>query len=198
MNGGSRATSPPLPSEDGSAVKDAERNLAPMTGRLGQYAGVASRGLAFGVDLGALWGLYVLGAYGFALLWQLIDGSSYNLGHHQTVAAVVLTIWWFVYFAAQWAAGGRTLGMALFGIRVVQKDGRTITKRQALLRAALLYFSFLFFVVAALFILFQRERRTIHDLIARTAVVYSWDAKAARLRWLVQREQSQIPVDSGP
>ncbi len=83
--------------------------------------------------------------------------------------------------------------MALFGVRVVQKDGRAITGLQAILRAVLLYLSLVFFVVAAAFMLFQRERRTIHDLIARTAVVYSWDAKAARMRWLMHQETSQRP-----
>jgi uncharacterized RDD family membrane protein YckC len=36
-------------------------------------------------------------------------------------------------------------------------------------------------------ILVQRERRGLHDLLAGTAVVYGWDARAARLRWLAHR-----------
>jgi len=99
----------------------------------------------------------------------------------------VLIVWWFVYFSYQWTLGGRTIGMALLGLQVVQKDGRPITGREAMLRAVLLYLSFLFAVITALFIVFQRERRTIHDLIARTAVVYSWDARAAKWRWLSNR-----------
>jgi len=35
-------------------------------------------------------------------------------------------------------------------------------------------------------ILVQRERRALHDLIAGTAVVYAWDARAARLRFLAR------------
>ena len=32
----------------------------------------------------------------------------------------------------------------------------------------------------------QREHRALHDLIAGTAVVYAWDARAARLRFLAR------------
>jgi len=39
-------------------------------------------------------------------------------------------------------------------------------------------------------VLVQRERRALHDLIARTAVVYSWDARAARLRWLARADRA--------
>jgi uncharacterized RDD family membrane protein YckC len=37
-------------------------------------------------------------------------------------------------------------------------------------------------------VLFQRERRTLHDLLVGTAVVYAWDARAARLRWMARKE----------
>jgi uncharacterized RDD family membrane protein YckC len=155
--------------------------------RQGHYAGVASRGAAFAADVGALWLLYTLGVFVVAVFWQLITGKTFNLGRHQAIELVVLLVWWFLYFSYQWTLGGRTIGMALLGLQVVQKDGRPITGREAMLRAVLLYLSFLFAVVTALFIVFQRERRTIHDLVARTAVVYSWDARAAKWRWLSNR-----------
>ena len=150
--------------------------------RQGHYAGAASRGVAFAADVGALWLLYTLGVALVAVFWQLVTGKTFSLTHHQGVEIAVLIVWWFVYFSYQWTLGGRTIGMALLGLEVVQRDGRRITGREAMLRALLLYFSFLFAVVAALFIVYQRERRTIHDMIARTAVVYSWDARSARWR----------------
>ena len=101
---------------------------------------------------------------------------------------MVLAVWWVVYFSYQWTFGGRTIGMALFGLRVVQKDGRPVTGRQATIRALVLYLSLVFFVITAILILAQRERRALHDLIAGTAVVYAWDARAAHLRWLADRK----------
>ena len=38
-------------------------------------------------------------------------------------------------------------------------------------------------------ILVQRERRALHDLIAGTAVVHAWDARAARLRFLAREAE---------
>ena len=52
-------------------------------------------------------------------------------------------------------------------------------------------------------ILVQRERRALHDLIAGTAVVYAWDARAARLRFLARnsgvagRPASPLTGDAG-
>ena len=169
-------------------------NPGQMVSRQGQYAGVVSRGLAFAADVGVFWGLYVLGQYGVSLAWQLITGNSFNLSKHQAASLVVLVVWWFVYFSVQWTLGGRTVGMAFFGVRVVQKDGRRVRASQAIVRALLLYASALFFVVAAIWMMIQRERRTLHDLIAGTAVVYSWDARAARLRWLADRGTPGSPL----
>jgi hypothetical protein len=38
-------------------------------------------------------------------------------------------------------------------------------------------------------ILVQHEHRALHDLIAGTAVVYAWDARAARLRFLAREAE---------
>jgi hypothetical protein len=35
---------------------------------------------------------------------------------------------------------------------------------------------------------YQRDRRALNDYIAGTAVVYDWDARAARLRWIARKE----------
>ena len=52
-------------------------------------------------------------------------------------------IWEFVYFAYQWTLSGKTLGMAVLGIRVVKTDGAPIGARQAVLRTLTLPLSFL-------------------------------------------------------
>jgi hypothetical protein len=43
-------------------------------------------------------------------------------------------------------------------------------------------------------ILVQREHRALYDLITGTAVVYAWDARAARLRFLARQAE---PVGAG-
>ena len=47
--------------------------------------------------------------------------------------------------------------------------------------------SFLLMGAGFLGILVQREHRALHDLIAGTAVIYAWDARAARLRFLARQ-----------
>jgi uncharacterized RDD family membrane protein YckC len=162
-------------------------------GRQGHYAGAVSRAVAFGADVGAAWGLYTLGVYAVSLASQLLFGKPINVSRHQIAALVVVLVWGFIYFAYQWTLGGRTIGMALFGLQVVGADGSPVTRRQAVLRTVALPLSFLILPLALLLILAQRERRALHDLIARTAVVYSWDARAARLRWLAQKDPVPRP-----
>jgi len=40
---------------------------------------------------------------------------------------------------------------------------------------------------------YQRNRRALNDYIAGTAVVYDWDARAARLRWIARKEGPAAP-----
>jgi uncharacterized RDD family membrane protein YckC len=90
----------------------------------------------------------------------------------------------FLYFAYSWAASGKTFGMAVFGIRVVRPDGTSASWRQAVVRTLALPLSFLLLGLGFLGIVLGDKRRALHDVIAGTAVVYSWDARAARLRFL--------------
>ena len=76
--------------------------------------------------------------------------------------------------------------MAVLGIRVVMADGTPVEPRRGVLRALVFPLSFLLCGLGFLGILVQRERRALHDLIAGTAVIYAWDARAARLRFLAR------------
>ena len=67
---------------------------------------------------------------------KLATGHSFTLSNHRIAAAVVLLGWEFIYFAYQWAVSGKTLGMAVFGIQVVSRQGAPITPRQAFLRTS--------------------------------------------------------------
>jgi hypothetical protein len=55
---------------------------------------------------------------------------------------------------------------------------------------------FLTLGIGFLGIVYQRERRALNDFIAGTAVVYDWDARAARLRWIARKEGQ--PADATP
>ena len=164
-------------------------------GRQGNYAGGISRLVAFIIDILVIWVLYVFGSGAVSIASQLITGHSYVVSKHQIAALIVLVAWGFLYFAYQWALSGKTVGMAILGIQVVSADGSPIAGRQAVIRTLTLPLSFIVFFLGLLGILINRERRAWHDHFARTCVVYSWDARAARLRWLAHKDVKEAAPD---
>jgi uncharacterized RDD family membrane protein YckC len=110
------------------------------------------------------------------------------------VVGIIFLAWLFTYYAYSWGAAGKTPGMALLGVRVVASDGTEAGPRRGVERTLAFPLSFLFLGLGFLGILVQRDRRALHDLIAGTVVIYDWDARAARLRFLA-RESRTGPAD---
>ena len=77
--------------------------------------------------------------------------------------------------------------MAVVGVRVVRADGSELSTRRAVVRVLALPLSFLLLCFGIVLIVLRGDRRALHDLIAGSAVVYAWDARAARLRFLARR-----------
>lgn len=151
---------------------------------LGKCAGFASRFAAFAVDVGVSIGVFMLALAAISFTGRVLTGK--DIAWHKGDIWVVLAYaaWEFVYFAYCWAASGRTVGMALFGVRVVRDDGSDASRPRAIGRTLALPLSFLLLGLGFVGILLGGQRRALHDVIAGTAVVYSWDARAARLRFL--------------
>ena len=169
----------------------------------GQYAGSASRFLAYAVDLAVSTAVFTLAVAGVNFVIDTVTRHSitWTTGSG-VVTTVVFAVWQFFYFGYSWAASGKTFGMAVLGIRVVRADGAWAEPWRGVLRALVFPLSFLFLGLGFLGILVGREHRALHDLIAGTAVIYAWDARAARLRFLAResetgqpsaRRQAQVP-----
>jgi uncharacterized RDD family membrane protein YckC len=156
----------------------------------GHYAGSVSRLLAFLIDVAVSAGLFALGLSAASLAAQVVTGHSVSWNRTNIVVAIILAAWEFFYFGYSWAASGRTFGMAVLGVRVVRADGDGLDPWRGVVRALVFPLSFLFFCLGFLGILVQREHRALHDLIAGTAVIYAWDARAARLRFLARDAES--------
>ncbi len=161
-------------------------------GALGHYAGAVSRFVAYAVDVIVGWALFTLALAGVTFTIRIVTGHSvgWHLGGSIAVA-VVFAVWELSYFGYCWAAGGRTPGMALLGVRVVRADGGDIDPWRGVVRALAFPLSIALFGLGFAGILIQREHRALHDLIAGTAVVYAWDARAARLRFLARASPSR-------
>jgi uncharacterized RDD family membrane protein YckC len=168
----------------------------------GHYAGSMSRFLAFIIDVAVSAGLFALGLAITSLAAQVVTGHSVSWNRTNIVVAIILVAWEFFYFGYSWAVSGRTFGMAVLGVRVVRADGNRLDPWRGAVRALVFPLSFLFFGLGFLGILVQREHRALHDLIAGTAVIYAWDARAARLRFLAREAEvaaagsSQLPAGS--
>jgi len=150
----------------------------------GKYSGFASRFTAFAVDVGASLGVYMLALAAISFAARVLTGKDITWNKGDIWVIITFSVWEFIYFAYSWAASGRTAGMALFGVRVVRDDGTDASARRAIVRTLAFPLSFLFLGLGFTGILLGGRRRALHDVIAGTAVIYSWDARAARLRFL--------------
>jgi uncharacterized RDD family membrane protein YckC len=141
----------------------------------GHPAGVVTRTIAAAIDAGIAFTiaaiLYVV-VVGFLVLvspWQF-DASSASvllgLGH----VLVVLT----AYLAVCWATTGRTIGHLIMGLRVVGWRQRTMRPGVALVRAAFC----VVFPVGLFWCAINRNRRSVQDIVLRTAVLYDWAPNA--------------------
>jgi uncharacterized RDD family membrane protein YckC len=159
----------------------------------GHYAGSVSRFTAFAIDLTVSSAVFALALAAISYGVHVVTGNNVNWNRSNIVVAVIFVLWEFVYFGYSWAVSGRTFGMAALGIRVVAADGSVLEPRRGVVRALVFPLSFLFFGLGFLGILVQREHRALHDLIAGSAVIYSWDARAARLRFLARQADLAPP-----
>lgn len=159
------------------------------------FGGAVSRFVAYAVDLGVSTGVFMLALAAVSFAASIITGHSISWSRNDLPVAILYVVWEFVYFAYSWGASGKTLGMALLGVRVVAADGTEAGPRRAVIRTLAFPLSFLLLGLGFTGILFQRDRRALHDMIAGTAVVYYWPARAARLRYLDRPSPDQATLD---
>jgi uncharacterized RDD family membrane protein YckC len=159
---------------------------APPTENLaGHYAGAVTRATAYIADFFLAVFVYGLAITVSVFLWNLITRRDIAQPAEGSLVWLIGIVGWFaIYFGYCWAMAGKTPGMALLGIRIVRRDGSDLDPRHALVRLVFFPFSFLILGLGFVGIVVGRERRAWHDRAADTAVVYDWDARAARLRFL--------------
>jgi uncharacterized RDD family membrane protein YckC len=161
----------------------------------GHYAGAVTRFAAFVVDSTVMAAVFSATVAIVIFAVSLVTRNQVNVKIPTWLLVSSFAIWWMVYFAYPWAVSGRTPGMSLLGIRVVQRDGSRLRARQAFIRALTLPISFLILGLGFVGIVVGRERRALHDHFAHSAVVYSWDARAAQLRFLANDRKATATAD---
>ncbi len=153
----------------------------------GHYAGFVTRSTALVIDIVAI--VLISDIIGAAVQFVVstLLGHQFHLTELPILPWLGFTIWAVLYCTYPVATVGKTLGMALTGLRVVRPDGSRVGARGAILRFVALPLSFITLGFGFLLILLRRDHRALQDLIGGTAVVYGWDARAARLRFLAGR-----------
>lgn len=167
-----------------SPLKPAKPPPAARESLQGHYAGLASRFAAFAVDLVVLTALFILILAAINFTASILSGHNINLNRGQIWVIVGYAVWAFIYFAHFWGLNGRTAGGALFGVQVLTNYGADVSGRRAIVRALAFPLSFVIVCLGFLGIVLGDRRRALHDVIAGTVVIYSWDARAAKLRFL--------------
>jgi uncharacterized RDD family membrane protein YckC len=113
------------------------------------------------------------------LLESLLPGTnafmSWFLG--QQFALVVALLFFYSYFVFFLSTTGQTVGMALMGLRVVTITGQRLRPGRATLRTLCYGLSLAPLGLGYLWVLGQDQRQAWHDRIARTYVLYVWDAR---------------------
>ena len=192
-----RPVAPPLLKGKGGIAKDGRGQVT------GHYAGPVSRLAAFVLDSIFIWLAFILFVFGLDVVLNLVFGVDISVTWQQTVLGVFLFVSWaFLYFWVGFALAGRTFGMGVVGIGVINRQGTTIPGRNAFIRTLVFPFSFLVFGLGFLGIFISPTRRAMHDAAAGTVVVYDWGDRPAEMnapltKWVNQHSGDDPAPESG-
>ena len=104
-----------------------------------------------------------------ALSGEKTAGLFGTAGFAFVVSAIYMALFWYLF--------GSTLGQLLFGLRVVRADGsQFLSFPQVVVRVIGFYISMAVFFLGFLWILIDPGRRGWHDKLARTKVIYTFEA----------------------
>jgi uncharacterized RDD family membrane protein YckC len=175
----------------------------------GRYCGFISKTVAIGIDIFVITLL-------FGFMFQLVEWSlvlflresqdqatekTTNFKNEQTLVMLILfAVYWFAYFFLCTALAGQTFGMVLVGLRILNCDPQRpytgVNLWQAFVRTCLLQLTLTLCWPLGVVGLFRRDGRMVHDLVAKSGMVYLWDAKMAKVRRQVLREDNGSSIAS--
>jgi uncharacterized RDD family membrane protein YckC len=138
------------------------------------YAGVATRGIALGVDALIVAFVFVVGGALIGLVASLFGGLR-PMWLVDALAAVGWSAVVIGYFVAFWSTVGQTPGMRLMRVRVVTASGGPPSGWRSLVRLVGLALSVILLFTGFLPALVDSRRRALDDFMAGTTVVYDSD-----------------------
>jgi uncharacterized RDD family membrane protein YckC len=133
-------------------------------------AGIVSRGTAATIDLAVV--AIILGAlyFGLVLFRLALHPAAFSF---PGLGAIFSTAFGFgvsvLYLAGAWAVSGRTVGAVTMGLRVVGTRSPRVAPVVAVLRAV----ACVVFPVGLFWVVVDKRRRSLQDIVFRTRVVYA-------------------------
>jgi uncharacterized RDD family membrane protein YckC len=106
--------------------------------------------------------------YGDAQLKLMSESGALN---GDPLLSTLLLFTLFSFFAKFWTHNGQTLGMQVWRVRIQNADGSAIDLWQALLRFLLAIISFLCLGLGFFWILFDKQKRSWHDIYSASCTV---------------------------
>jgi uncharacterized RDD family membrane protein YckC len=148
-------------------------SIVPIEARAhhGQKAGIVSRTLAAGLDVAIVICLLVAGYSGWAVARFILDPKGFSRPQPSFALFVIAYLLVAItYLAISWSVTGRSFGQHIMGLRVTDRDGRSLHFVQAVVRATFC----IVFPVGLLWVAFSASGAALHDLVLRTSVTYDW------------------------
>jgi len=137
------------------------------------YAGVSLRAVAFILDLIVIASFFLV-FFAVAFLPAAL-GSDSKLSTSEERWAIIVLLSYIPFvpflFFTLWAWRGQSIGMIAVRIEVTDRDGERLSAPRALMRALLWPLSMLPLGIGAAPVLFDDERRALHDMLAGTVVL---------------------------
>jgi uncharacterized RDD family membrane protein YckC len=157
----------------------------------GHYVGPLARVLATSLDVfGAISSWSLLTSVVLTLLARAF-GLEVDIAAAETgiAFAVGLAAWLGAWFLLPLELFGRTPAMAVLGMRVVTTDGGASGFGRIVTRSIIQIPSVLLLGLGYAVTLFDKRRRTLHDLLSGTSVVWDWGDREATItsplgRWV--------------
>jgi uncharacterized RDD family membrane protein YckC len=134
----------------------------------GLYAGFWTRFWAYLLDL------VVIGSINRMIInpvFQALDVSLFEDGIFSPVA-IATAIVFYLYFVLMTKFLGQTLGKMVFGLKVVELDGKGLTWGTVIFREWIGRFISATIMVLYVVVAFTKKKQGLHDLFADTTVIY--------------------------
>lgn len=142
----------------------------------GNPAGVVTRVVANTIDAAVVGVLLAVGYTGWAGALFLVDPRGFEFPPVSFLGGLMAgSLVSLVYLWIAWWLVARTYGGQVMGLRVCGRRGKRLGPLRSLARSAFC----VFFPIGLFWCLVSPQRRSVQDVMLRTAVVYDWRPRTA-------------------